>query len=707
MPLLVSLFLTLPAGRRAKFAVLGVWLLVVVAAGSVAGKFEEAQKNEPVTFLPGDAESVRALEAVRGFPSGRQVPAVVAYRRSEGLTDADLARIRSDREGINADPPGGLAAAPPRISRDETTALLIVPLRAGSEQGVVDATKEIRDQVGEREGGLAVEVTGAAGFSTDAIEVFESIDGTLLIAAASLVFVLLILIYRSPIFWVIPLLSVAFAEVTSRGVGYGLTEAGVTVNGQSAGILVVLVFGAGTDYALLLVARYREELRRHADRHRAMRIALGRAGPAILASGITVIAALLCLSFAEVNGTEGLGPIGAIGIALAMIAMLTVLPSLLLIAGRGAFWPFVPRVGSVGADESRGRWRGVADAVGRRPRRVWVMATIVLAAMCLGLVALNSDLTTGNGFRDEVESVEGQDLTAKAFPAGTTAPATVVVREPSQLDAVREALADAPGVASVGRPERGPPGVRFELTLEPDPYSETGFELIPDLRRVAEQAGGPSTLIGGPTAEERDLRVSVARDNRLLIPLVLAVVLVILGVVLRSVVAPVVLTATVVLSFGAALGAGALVSEYVFDFPGIDPTLPLYAFIFLVPLGVDYNIFLMTRVREESRGHGTGEGMLRGLAVTGAVITAAGIVLAGTFGVLGVLPLVTLTQIGFVVAFGVLLDTFLVRSVLVPALVLELGPRTWWPSTLSRRPERPAPERSRGRVSEPAGESIR
>jgi RND superfamily putative drug exporter len=679
--------LTFPAGRRAKWIVLIVGVLIAGYAGSFASKFEEAQENDPVSYLPGEAESVRTLEAVERFPSGELTPAVVVYRREGGLTRKDRRRVAADRAELNADRPEPVRRVPPPVvSRDRTTALLIANIAArGDEDVLEEATKEIRDRVGEGGGGLAVELTGPAGFSADAVEVFEQINGTLLIGTLALIFVLLILIYRSPIFWTIPLFSVVLAELTSRGLGYGLTEIGVTVNGQSAGILAVLVFGAGTDYALLLVSRYREELRKHEDKHDAMGKALRRSGPTIFASAMTVIGALLCLSLAEVNGTAGLGPIGAMGVALAMIAMLTVLPALLVICGRRAFWPFVPRYGGEGADETHGPWRRIGERVARRPRRVWLGATVVLGVMCLGLTLIDYGLTFGNSFREDVDSVQGQELIAKSFPAGINAPTNVVVGDPRRTEAVRRALADAPGVGGAGPIERGPPGARFDITLEDDPYSEAAYDDVEPLRDVAKRAGGPGTLVGGPTAAERDLRISSSRDNKVIVPIVLAVVFLILAALLRAVVAPLLLIATVILSFAAALGVGYFMFEHVFGFPGSDPAFPLFVFIFLVALGVDYNIFLMARVREEALTHGTRRGMIRGLAVTGGVITSAGIVLAGTFSVLAILPLVFLTELGFTIAFGILLDTFLVRSLLVPALVFDIGSAVWWPSRLAVR----------------------
>jgi RND superfamily putative drug exporter len=682
--------LTLPASPRLKWAFLAVWLLIAFAivAGDLPAKFDDAQNNESSSFLPGDAESTQALDATEQIQGDELLPIVIVYQRAAGKLDrADLERVASDRATLNADlPPRTEPYGKPILSEDQSTALLEARVRANGESDtLLDPVEQARDRIeASAEPGVETAVTGGAGFSADAVDVFESIDGTLLAATAGIVFLLLLIVYRSPIFWFFPMFAVGLAELATRGVGFGLTEIGVTVNGQSASILPVLVFGAGTDYALLLVARYREELRIHEDKHRAMAEALRRAGPAIIASGLTVIAALLCLTLAEVEGTAGLGPIGATGIAIAMVSMLTALPAVLVIAGRWAFWPFIPHVGDHKADETHGVWRRIGEGIARGPRRVWIGTVAVLAVMALGWLNLDTGLTQTNNFRNDVESVRGQHLLEHAFPAGASAPAYAIVPDRERAAAVAEALASQDAVADVRVGREGPPGQLLQITLADDPYATSTYDQIPGLRQVAKEAGGADVLLGGPTAIERDLRVAAANDSKLIPPIALAVVLVILIVLLRALVAPLVLIATVILSFAAALGVGYIVFDVVFGFAGSDPSLPLYAFIFLVALGVDYNIFLMARVREETRRHDPREGVLRGLAVTGAVITSAGIVLAGTFSTLAVLPLVFLTEIGFVVAFGVLLDTFVVRSILVPALALDLGGRTWWPSALAR-----------------------
>ena len=762
--------LTLPSGRRAKWIVVAFWLITVFAfsAANLPSKFEEIQKNDSASFLPSDAESTKALEATKEIQGAENVTVVAVYRRDGGLTAADRKQLAADRAELNAlklrnTGPFG----EPRISPDGTSALLLADIATdGESDTILKPVDEIRDRISDPGGGLQVQVTGSAGFSADAIKVFENINGTLLIAAVALVFLLLAGIYRSPLFLWIPLVTVGFAEIVSRGLGWMVSEVGgVTVNGQSSSIMSILVLGAGTDYALLIVARYREELRHEQDKHTALATALAAAGPAVVASALTVVLALLCLTVAEVNGTAGLGPLGALGVLTAMVAMLTLLPALLAIFGRRAFWPFVPygpdgpeapdatpapshiapRLGfavamllnvgiligvlavvgipapiTLGAvvvvavvlrvaggpftarfrktehrfsdvagqvDATHGRWRQWGEWIARHPRRVWIVTTLLLGVMALGLLNYSTGLTQGNSFRDDVESVQGQKLLSKAFPSGDNAPTDIVVPAAAKVAAVEQAVKDVPGVANVRVVAKGEPGTYLQAALEADPYSTEAYDVIPKIRSAAREAGGDGVLVGGTTAIERDLRAASVRDNRVIIPLVLLVVFLVLMALLRAIAAPILLMTTVVLSFAAALGVSYVVYDVFFAFPGSDPSLPLFAFVFLVALGIDYNIFLMARVREEAEKHGTRQGMLRGLAVTGGVITSAGIVLAGTFAVLAVLPLVFLTELGFAIAFGVLLDTFVVRSTLVPALVMDIGSKVWWPSKLARSEE--------------------
>ncbi len=678
-----------PAGRVGKWVVLAAWIVILVLLFPLASKFESVQSNEPSSFLPGGAESVLVLDLQEKFPGGDVTPAVAVAQRESGLTPGDRAALAKATAQFNRPLPEGIeppGLVPGPVSPDGTSQLLIANLSVGGDSDLLlkDVQKLRDDLAANAPPGLEVKVTGPAGISADAIEVFSGINTNLLLATVLLVFLLLLIIYRSPIFWILPLIALGFAEITVRALGYLIGDAGVVVNGQSAGILLVLVFGSGTDYALLLTARYREELRRTQDKHEAMRVAILRAGPAIVASAGTVIAALLCLSLAEVNGTAGLGPIGAIGVAVAMLVMVTALPALLLLGGRVAFWPFIPKFGSTGSNETQGWWRRVADRVGRRPRATWVTTALVLGICCFGLLSYNTTLTSADDFRSDVESVQGQELITRAFPAGSSAPTNVIV--PASVDQAKvvAALKDTPGVSMVRKVSTGDPGVQYDVTLKDPPYSSKAYAVIDELRVNGKAAGGQGVLVGGPTATEADLKAAEQRDLQLLVPIVLVVVLVILALLLRAIAAPLVLIGTVILSFLASLGIAALVFD-LFGFAGESASLALFGFIFLVALGVDYNIFLMARVREETLEHGTREGMLRGLAVTGGVITSAGIVLAGTFAVLAVLPLVSITQIGFLVAFGVLLDTLVVRTLLVPAMVLDLGDRTWWPSALWKR----------------------
>jgi RND superfamily putative drug exporter len=730
---------TFPATRRTKWLVFALWFLAIFVAfgAELPDKFEEAENNEATSYLPGDAESTKALAATEELQKGEIAPTVIVFRRESGLTEADRRTIVEDvgkmtekrYPGVIPDgetaasggqerkpeaaavaaqklPPGcggsttevpGQPAgyAPfvgPICSADGKAAIVTSYINAEGEADLItEPVQDWRDLVSGDRDGLEVKITGGGGFSADAIEVFESINGTLLLAAVSLVIFLLILIYRSPIFLFIPLIAVIFAELLSRSIGYGVSELGVTINGQSSSIMSVLVLGAGTDYALLLVARYREELHHTEDKHEAMRTALRSAGPAIFASALTVIAALLCLTLAKVNGTSGLGPIAAIGIACAALSMLTLLPALLTIFGRRAFWPFIPRYEPNAAGETEDPyqhhsfWARVGKRVAAGPQRVALGATAVLLVCCAGFAFFSTELTSEDSYRTTVESVEGQELLDKSFPSGTTALTDVVVPEPGEVPAVKKAVEGVEGVESVSEPvASGAPGTLIQATLEPNPYSTEAFDLVEPMREAATEAA-PGALVGGPSAVEFDVRDAAAWDSIVIPPLILLVVFLILMALLRAVVAPLVLIGTVILSFLAALGVGYFVFDVVFGFPGSDPSLPLYAFVFLVALGVDYNIFLVARAREETEKHGTEQGMLRALAVTGGVITSAGIVLAGTFAVLGVLPLTFLTEIGFVVAFGVLLDTFLVRSVLVPALALTVGDKFWWPSALSHR----------------------
>jgi len=679
------------AGRRGKWVVLAVWLIAVIGFGAaqLPSKFDKVQKNESTSFLPDQAESTKALKATRTIQGEESVTMLAVYRRASGLTRADKATILAQRAELNSLKLARTTPfSAPVFSKNGQAAIIAANIAVnGDGQTILKPVEEVRSRISGDHAGLVTKVTGSAGFSADAIKIFEGINGTLLLAAVAIVFILLALIYRSPLFLWIPLFSVGIAEITSRSIGALLADAGLTINAQASSIMSVLVLGAGTDYALLLVSRYREELRQEDDKHLAASRAVVATAPAIFASAVTVMLALLCLTLAEVNGTAGLGPLGALGVGVAMIAMLTLLPALLAITGRRAFWPFIPRVGKEGTDVAHGSWRRWGEWIDKHPRRVWIAASLILLLMCAGLTTFSTRLTQADAYVSTVESITGQELLATSFPSGANAPTDVVVPDKAKVPAVIAALKQQPGVAEVRVVGQGAPGVQLAVALKASPYSTTAYDEIPGLRRVAKAAGGQAVLIGGTSAVEKDLRDASTRDTRLIIPIVLLVVFVVLILLLRSLLAPVLLIGTVILSFAATMGISYVAYDKLFGFPGSDTGLPLFAFVFLVALGIDYNIFLMARVREETMRFGTEHGMLRGLAVTGGVITSAGIVLAGTFAVLGVLPLVFLTEIGFAVAVGVLIDTFIVRSTLVPALVLDIGKKIWWPSKLAHEGE--------------------
>ncbi|GAB4005672.1 MMPL family transporter [Glycomyces albus] len=553
------------------------------------------------------------------------------------------------------------------------------------------AVEEIRSVLdADRPEGLTVLVGGQAGLGADLGEAFAGVDGILLLVAATVVALILVLVYRSPLLPVLVLLSGVFALGLASLAVHTLADAGaIDLNGQSQGILFILVFGAATDYALLLVARYREQLRTEADRFRAVGAALRATLAPIAASAGTVVLGVLCLLFSQLESNRGLGPVAAIGIAASFLASVTFLPALLAIFGRAAFWPRRPT-----ADARPSRlWARVAGAVAARPRLVWTTTAAGLVIAAVFMPQLRADGTAQTDvFLTDVDSVEAQDVLAEHFPGGSGAPA-IVVADAAGLDAVA-AAAEVDGVAEVaivrdraGAPQEVDGKVMLQAVLEDAPDSDAAMETVERLRDSVHAVDGAEALVGGPTAIQLDTIEVSERDRAVIIPIVLAVILAVLMLLLRSILAPVLLIATVVLSFAATMGVSALVFNHLFDFPGADPTVVLFGFVFLVALGIDYNIFLMTRVREEAARIGTRAGTLRGLVATGGVITSAGIVLAATFSALAVLPLLFLAQIAFVVAFGVMLDTILVRSLLVPALTLDIGRATWWPSRLARRPQ--------------------
>ncbi|HEY2442301.1 MAG TPA: MMPL family transporter [Streptosporangiaceae bacterium] len=676
------------SGRRTKWAVLAFWLILLVLAAPLSSKLTGAEKNDSSSFLPGKSEATKVLDIQSRFQSPNILTAVVVYSRPSGVTSADRAKAAADAgkfAGVGSVVRGQVLG--PFVAKDGRAIETLVSVNLGSKgfNGASAPATTLRNIIQAHSDGLATYIAGPLGNAADSSNTFKGIDGILAYAAAAIVIVLLLITYRSPLLWLLPVISVVTALTTAEGIVYLLAKhAGLTVNGLNAGILLVLVFGAGTDYALLLTARYREELRRHEDRHEAMAIAIRRAGPAIIASAGTVIISLLTMTIAELNSTKSLGPVLAIGIAVSFAAMMTLLPALLVIFDRWMFWPVRPTFGTE-EPTTKGFWARVGRRIAVRPRVVWIVTAVILGAMALGLTGLKaSGLTAAQGFRNRPPSVVGQAVIDQNFPAGAGQP-VVVIGKQAQGTQLLAAFKSTPGISSIVGPQNKAGYAYLQGTLATPPDSQAAYQTIDRLRTTIHRVPGADGLVGGATAINLDIQNASAHDRAVIIPVILVVVFLILGLLLRAIIAPIVLILTVVLSFAASLGVSALMFDHVFKFGGADTSFPLFLFVFLVALGIDYNIFLMTRVREEVAKHGPRRGALTGLSATGGVITAAGAVLAGTFAALATLPDTFLTELGFSVAFGVLLDTIIVRSVLVTALNLDLGRWVWWPSKLARQ----------------------
>lgn len=710
-----------------------IWLVGGSIGGPYFGKVDEVATNDQSSFLPSSAEATQVQERLADFTGGDTIPAVVVVTGDGALTDAQLSDI--DELATSLGEVAGVGEISPALPSDDGEAVqLFVPIDSSGDVGeTVAAVREVIAD--DLPAGLDAWVTGPAGFTADLVAGFLGIDGLLLGVALGAVFIILVIVYRSPLLPILVLLTSTFALCVALLTVWWLAKAGVFVlNGQVQGILFILVIGAATDYALLYVARFREAIGRGEARWKATTSAWRGAFEPILASGGTVIAGLLCLLLSDLATNRALGPIASIGIVFAVLSALTFLPALLALTGRAAFWPFIPKPGARtdpgDAAEAlvtdphapvKGFWSRQARLIARHARPVWIVTTVVLIAAAAGVLQLKadgvpqSDLVLGAS-----EARDGQDVLAQHFAAGSGSPAYVIVPEDRVADAV-QVLTDAEGIDSIAAVSQdaasgqigvaldggdvvytvaGPPqasgapapaptvaggDVLLVATLADEADSLAAEDAVRSLRTaLADELGAGTTFVGGPTAIDLDTNDTSIRDRTVIIPVILVVILVILMLLLRAVVAPLLLIASVILSFGSALGVSALIFNHVFDFPGADPAVPLYGFVFLVALGVDYNIFLMSRVREESLRHGTRPGILRGLVATGGVITSAGLVLAATFAALGVIPILFLAQLAFIVAFGVLLDTFVVRSLLVPAAAYDLGRVIWWPSKLSR-----------------------
>ncbi|WP_280490903.1 MMPL family transporter [Nocardia asiatica] len=663
------------------------WVLLLALAAASIGLIGAVGENEAAgqapTALPSSAESARVEQALEDFPDAGTAAAIVVVTRADGgeLTDDDrnataaaVARASGRTPG-----PADLLAAP-----DREAAIGQVPVDAGlSGFPLTERISDIRTAA--REGlpeGLTLQVTGGPAFGADIADSFSGANVTLLAVTAVVVAVLLIATYRSPVLWLVPLLVVGAADRVATSAGTALARlTPLTFDGSTSGVTSVLVFGAGTNYALLLVSRYRDELHREPDHRAALRQAVRRAGPAVLASNVTVVAALLVLLLASVPSTRSLGVMAALGLLIAVVFVLLALPAALALCGRNVFWPFVPR-----ADDrdtaGEGVWHAIAARVVRRPALIAGSAIAVLAVCATGLLTTQVGLSQTEQFRVSAESVEGFDALAQHFPSGSSDPAIVLARGTAAAG-IEEAFRRTEGVVLTWQTGTSPTGLtRWSVVIDAPPSSARAFGTIEALRASVGQVPGADALVGGTDAQALDVQNAASRDRAVIIPLILVVVLVVLLVLLRAVPAALLLVAVTVLSALAALGLGSWMSEHVFGFPALDISVPLFAFLFLVALGVDYTIFLVTRAREETPRYGTTHGMVRAVSVTGAVITSAGIVLAAVFCVLGVLPLITLTQVGIVVGLGILLDTFVVRTVVIPALFSLIGRKIWWPSEL-------------------------
>lgn len=650
-----------------------VALLVILASGAGMALLSggDSGSQSPVS-VPAGAESAR-VDALRAqFPGGDQAPAIIVFSRTDGapLGAADIA----------AAGPGA------QVSEDGKAALSVAPLPADlSGFALDDAVQELRTSTAQRlPDGLQAQVTGGPAFGADIANSFAGANFTLLAVTAAVVAVLLIVTYRSPILWLVPLLVIAFADRVGSVVGTAVAAGlGLSPDGSTGGITSVLVFGAGTNYALLLISRYREELGARVDHLEALRVAVRAAAPAILASNATVVLALLTLAFATAPSNRSLGVQAAAGLVVAAVFVLLVLPPFLGLFGRKLFWPFIPQVGAKSLTDN-GVWHRIASWVAARPGWVSGGALAALAALCLGLVGTPVGLTQTEQFRVQAESVAGFETLSQHFPSGLTDP-TLVIAPSSDAAAVTQAIGQTPGVVSARPTAESDTGLtQWSAVLQAEPASDAAFDTVDALRNSV-HAVSPDALVGGSDAKARDAAAAARHDRMVVIPAILAVVLVVLFVLLRSLLAPLILVSVTVLSALAALGLGGWASVHLFGFPALDNGTPLFAFLFLVALGVDYTIFLVTRAKEETPEYGNRQGIVRAVSATGAVITSAGIVLAAVFCVLGVLPLIVLTQIGIIVGLGIVLDTFVVRTVIIPALFTLIGPRIWWPAL---RPER-------------------
>lgn len=684
------------------------WLAIGGVGGPTFGKLSSVATNDQGSFLPANADSTKVQKLTKQFATTTNIPAIVVVESPSILTATQLAQLANlnaafaKTTGVSSKP-GSLIGPIP--SSDYRAAEFVIQVG-----GKVDKTvANLRDTLKANTPiGTKAYVTGPAGIAADLFGAFKGIDGVLIYVALIAVFVILLLVYRSLVLPFVVLLTAMFALSAAGLFVYHAVGAGwFKLNGQSQGILSILAIGAATDYSLLIIARYREALGHIRSPLRAMQHALKNSLEPITASAATVIAGVLCLLFSELNSNKDLGPVAALGIGFSYLAAMTFLPAVLVLMGSWAFWPLRPKWKEeaeqelanlqTGLEDRAGLWRRIPAMIAARPRVIWLICLVVLGGFALATPQFRADgVSQSDTILGQSDAVTGQKVLSRHFPAGSGSPA-IIIADADKMSAVLAELSRVPEVnhadpfvnapsfdrAHLPKPVVKDGKVMISATLTIPADSTKAQVLVKNLRtRLAKVDSG--ILVGGVSAIVLDSNDAATTDLHTIIPIVLVVILVILALLLRSIVAPVLLIASVILSFTATIGISALVFNHILNFPGSDAAIPLFGFIFLVALGVDYNIFLMTRVREESQKLGTRAGILRGLSVTGSVITSAGIVLAATFAALGVIPILFLIQIAFIVAFGVLLDTIVVRSLLIPAVTYDIGSKIWWPSKLSR-----------------------
>lgn len=740
----MSMIFRFCTGKWTRWGVLAIWIVVGMGMGSLQPKLQKATKNDPLTYLPGKSDAARVLSKQRAnFESGSVTPTILLFvdrggnelsaSQKKAIDDAlsfvdekvtsQAKNFKKAELTVSPFPIKG-QEIPGMVAADHKAAYGLLPLTGeDANTEIIPAVKDTRtilkDKLPES---VRAYVTGPGGISADSVEVFQSIDLPLLIGTVILVLVLLIATYRSPVIWFIPLFTVMMAYMIAAGIVYLLVDAGhTTANSQTTAILIVLMFGAGTDYCLLMVSRLREELRRHATTYDAVQAATKSTFGAILSSGSTVVAAMLMLAFATLDSTATMGPVLALGVGLSMLAAFTLLPALLSLSGRWAFWPRIPRAGDT--DEGMngsGVWAKVGRFVRKSPVRSLVMGLLILGVFAIGNTVTPPNLGFGDtdSFSKPTDSSRGFDELQRHYPKGQLAASTILieVKDESKLSEASNAViqavrADTKHVKMVDQTQqsvsRNNRMTSVDFYLQGDPFNDRAERSIGSIRTIASKAAiehGATALIGGPTAQVRDTTKAVYHDNKVLIPAVLALIFVILILLVRALVAPVHLIVSVVVSFFATLGFTTFLFMKVLDHPGTDSAYPFYLFIFVVALGVDYNIFLIHRIRQEAASKGTVAGTVEAVARTGGVITSAGLILAGTFMVLGTLPVYVVKQIGIGVAIGVLFDTFIVRSFLVPAMVMMLGERNWWPRKSAGSAGAPPPPIVGGKVDDEAKE---